>query len=62
METSEQVLTMDDVTMRDYFAGQALIGILGSRKGLLFDCGTHNAPQWAYVIADRMLAERKKPT
>jgi hypothetical protein len=48
------------VDLRDYFAGQALIGILGSRHGFLVDVGTDNAPSWAYRVADAMLAERAK--
>ncbi len=45
-------------TLRDYFAMAALTGILGSRTGFLIDVGTKNAPQWAYQVADGMLAER----
>ena len=47
------------MTLRDWFAGQALIGILGSRNGFLVDVGTENAPMWAYQVADAMLAARK---
>lgn len=51
---------LDGMTLRDYFAGQALIGILGARNGFL----THNgvtAGEWAYRAADAMLAARDKP-
>jgi hypothetical protein len=47
------------MSLRDWFAGQALIGILGSRTGFLIDVGTSNAPDWAYQVADAMLAARK---
>lgn len=50
---------MPGMTLRDYFAGQALIGILGSRQGFLIDVGTEDAPEWAYQVADAMLAARK---
>ncbi len=49
----------ENLTLRDYFAGQALIGILGARNGFLVDCGTENAPQWAYDVADAMLKARE---
>lgn len=48
------------MTLRDYFAAQALIGILGSRQGFLIDVGTENAPVWAYKVADGMLRQRQK--
>lgn len=46
------------MSLRDWFAGQALVGILGSRHGFLVDVGTQNAPDWAYSVADAMLARR----
>jgi hypothetical protein len=46
------------MSLRDWFAGQALIGILGSRHGFLVDVGTESAPDWAYEVADGMLAAR----
>lgn len=49
------------LSLRDYFAGQALIGILGARHGFLVDVGTSSAPGYAYQVADGMLAERAKP-
>ena len=51
---------VEGMSLRDYFAGQALTGILGSRTGFLIDVGTQNAPGWAYQVADAMLAERTK--
>ena len=54
----QQVDIHEGMTLRDYFAAQAMIGILASRKGFLVDCGTENAPQWAYQVADAMLAAR----
>lgn len=47
------------MSLRDYFAGQALIGILGARNGFLVDVGVDNAADWAYQCADKMLAARE---
>ena len=44
------------MNLRDWFAGQALIGILGARNGFLVDVGIDNAPEWAYRVADAMIA------
>jgi hypothetical protein len=49
-----------DVSLRDYFAAHALIGILGARNGFLTDVGTDNAAPWAYQVADAMLVERER--
>jgi hypothetical protein len=43
------------MTLRDYFAGQAIIGIVGSGFGLHRDLA-----QQAYEIADAMLFTRAK--
>jgi hypothetical protein len=48
------------MSLRDWFAGQALIGILGSRQGFLIDVGTDNAPVCAYQVADAMLKARSQ--
>ena len=46
------------MTLRDWFAGQALVGICAAGNG------TSNGPDWmpraAYNLADAMLAERRK--
>jgi hypothetical protein len=59
-ERTGQLFESAGISLRDYFAGQALVGILGSRHGFLVDVGTDNAPSWAYRVADAMLAERTK--
>jgi hypothetical protein len=42
------------MTLRDYFAGQALVGLLANSVGP-FSC-----PRLAYSLADAMLKERVK--
>lgn len=54
----ERLFTSGGMSLRDYFAGQALGGVLAS--------GTMNVPpdqhaDTAYRIADAMLKERSKP-
>ena len=53
------------MTLRDWFAGQALAGILGSGdflspEGLFMENGAGAMSQAAYLLADAMLAERSK--
>lgn len=56
LDSSEGGLSMHDpgMTLRDYFAGQALVGLLaaGVDDGGLSEC--------AYTLADFMLAARKQ--
>lgn len=49
------------MTLRDYFAGQALAGIWANKKHFP-KCGfiNGNGPRYCYDIADAMLAERAK--
>ena len=53
-------LSMRDpgMTLRDYFAGQALIGLL--HPG--YEVDSIDAPTHAYRLADIMIAERAKET
>lgn len=49
------------MTLRDYFAGQAIMGLCADPSNhKLFD-GPADAAANAYFIADAMLAERSKP-
>lgn len=45
------------MSLRDWFAGQALAGLLAHASG----DDPHKAPSFAYALADKMLAERSKP-
>ena len=45
------------MTIKDYFAGQAIIGIIANSDGLKYTDSMANA---AYEIADSMLKERQK--
>ena len=55
------------MTLRDWFAGQALIGDLASQSVEVGIYGVNsygwqkNAASNAYILADAMLAARKKP-
>lgn len=46
----------DGMTLRDYFAGQALTGIIAGYKG----GNVSDVPLVAYQVADAMIAERSK--
>jgi len=49
------------MSLRDWFAGQAIMGLCADPSNhKLFD-GPDEAAANAYVIADAMLAERSKP-
>lgn len=44
------------MSLRDYFAGQALAGLLAHASGE----DPNKAPEKAYWLADKMLAKRRK--
>ena len=47
------------MTLRDYFAGQALVGIISGCAAACAIYDTHEAAEDAYQVADAMLAARK---
>lgn len=63
------ILPDGGMSLRDYFAAKALVGILDSCMSVMqdgdeFSTRWHNATntaQMAYEMADAMLAERSKP-
>lgn len=60
LDSSDGALAMRDpgMTLRDWFAGQALAGMLANSADNWSD---HSfAAKWAYEAADAMLAERAK--
>jgi len=48
----------DDMTLRDWLAGQALAGLLASSKDLSAEQNTWDWSEDAYALADAMLAQR----
>lgn len=60
---NSEVYTHPGMTLRDYFAGQALPGILSSSNSQLFrkvEIPPHEMAEYAYEIADAMLAARNE--
>ena len=52
-----EMFAHDGLSLRDYFAGQALTGLLAHNGHL----ATDEAARFAYLIADNMLEARKTP-
>lgn len=57
LSIGERCLSEGGMTLRDYFAGQVLVGLSVRREG---KCNADDAFN-AYALADAMLAERDKP-
>lgn len=57
--SDEEVVTWPEagMTLRDYFAGQAIVGLLYHTEAAM---DATKAAAWAYKAADAMLAERQK--
>lgn len=51
--------TVGDITIRDYFAGLALQGMMANPKTVHFSIGLL-LPKISYEIADAMMKEREK--
>lgn len=60
----ELSLREPDMTLRDYFAGQALTGYIAhlGARGIGAGCYIRECAAESYQIADTMLAERSKAT
>lgn len=48
------------MTLRDYFAGQALAGLIANKRHISLDTGPDGDAVWCYAVADHMLAERSR--
>ena len=55
MRPVEKTIVSEGMTLRDYFAGQALLGFV---QGGVY--ASENCAKVAYMLADAMLAEREK--
>lgn len=53
----EWKITTEGLSLRDYFAGQALAGLSS-----IADLSEPKITRWAYEIADDMIEEGKKPS
>lgn len=56
MQTGERTAQYPGMTLLDYFAGQALAGLLAHASG----ASPFAAPGTAWTLAEAMLAEREK--
>lgn len=66
----DKLLRNTGMSLRDWFAGQALAGLCGNSGGPfqaspfsgwgLVNCGTGDVARWSYVLADAMLAARQE--
>jgi hypothetical protein len=56
-------MSSDGLSLRDYFAGQVISGLLATRvpPGTSVEAVKSNTVAAAYAIADAMLAERANP-
>lgn len=50
----------EGMTLRDYFAAKAMQGLIAQSSGSALNSRKHVAAQYAYEMADAMLAERSK--
>jgi hypothetical protein len=53
-------LGADGMSLRDYFAGQALVGLIAKAYGSDGTPDAYDAADYAYHAADAMLDERRK--
>ena len=51
-------IAFNNMTLRNWFAGQALAGLLANK--ITDRDNVHTAAAWAYSTADAMLAERER--
>ena len=54
------VMALEGMSLRDYFAGQALAGLCTLQGGLIIGGKSVTIEEAAYLAADAMLKERQK--
>ena len=59
-ELREVQFTINDMTLRDYFAAKAMEGHVAARHGDYELFKPEGVAAWAYVMADAMMKEREK--
>lgn len=60
-ETGTRLLINSGMSLRDYLAGQAIVGIIGKQE-VMDRAQIERAAMRAYRIADGLLAAREQPT
>lgn len=60
MTAEEQTMTIPGMTLRDYFAGQALAGIMSNVKEDFGDNPHETIAKICYAYADALLEQRTK--
>ena len=50
----------EGLSLRDFFAGQALVGLLSGNCFNLYEAGSKGFAKEAYCLADAMLTQREK--
>jgi hypothetical protein len=59
VDTTEKVVEHGGMTLRDYFAGQALMGLMASRNNKSPHFHPKHDTEYVYQMADAMLAARE---
>lgn len=59
-ERQKAILSPGEVDLRDYFAAKAMQGLLAQSCGTAFGSDPIHGAQYAYRMADAMLAARKE--
>jgi hypothetical protein len=60
-------MTPPEMTLRDYFAGQAIVGLIARMTGQSYEASIESS-DWsfeaddAYNIADQLMSRREEPT
>lgn len=60
LKDAQRVADCADMSLRDYFAGQALAGMLANPKGNASEASDETIAGFSYSLADAMLIEREK--